>query len=314
MENKYQLQGQSGRLDKVLGDLIIDESRSTIQKWIKSGLVSVDGQVAKANHKLQGHELVSVQFEEGAHLEPALPIDLVPQAMDLDIVYEDDHLLVINKPAGMVVHPSKGHSEGTLVNGLLYYLGDSLAQDPQNLRPGLVHRIDKDTSGLLVVAKHNQAHQALASQLEDHSMGRTYIALVNGLVKENQGTIEVPLKRDPANRLRWTGDKTGKQAITHFQVLTRYKDSTLLSLQLETGRTHQIRVHMEFIGHPIVGDPVYRKGLNSTKSSLGHFHEGQFLHAQELHFKHPVSGEDLSFSCPLPEKFLKLLDDIAEED
>ena len=306
-KEKFQLEGQAGRLDKVLTDLLPGESRSTIQKIIKDGLVSVNGQEKKANFKLKGNETLLLERRSLVVEEDSMP---EPEAMDLDIIYEDGDILVINKPAGLVVHPSKGHLKGTLVNGLLHYLNGNLSTGSDFYRPGIVHRIDKDTSGLLVVAKHNAAHQALAEQLLNHDMRRSYMALVHGQVKAPQGTIEAPLQRDPANRLRWTVDKEGKYALTRFQVMENFENATLLDLELETGRTHQIRVHLEFIGHPLVGDPVYRKGLDHIKGSLVHDMSGQLLHAYALKLQHPRSGEWLEFKAPLPRRFEEALDQL----
>ena len=305
---EFQLKGQSGRLDKILTDLMPGESRSTIQKIIKDGLVKVDGHHQKANFKLKGDECLLVERRSFIVKEDTLP---EAEAMDLNIVYEDDDILVINKPAGLVVHPSKGHLQGTLVNGLLHYLNGNLSCGSDLYRPGIVHRIDKDTSGLLVVAKHNAAHQALADQLVNHDMRRSYMALVHGHVKAPQGTIEAPLQRDPANRLRWTVAKDGKYALTRFQVLESYENATLLDLELETGRTHQIRVHLEFIGHPLVGDPVYRKGLDHVKGSLVHDMSGQLLHAYALKLQHPRTGEWLEFKASLPGHFEQVLSQLA---
>lgn len=305
---EFQLKGQSGRLDKILTDLMPGESRSTIQKIIKDGLVKVDGHHQKANFKLKGDECLLVERRSFIVKEDTLP---EAEAMDLNIVYEDDDILVIDKPAGLVVHPSKGHLQGTLVNGLLHYLNGNLSCGSDLYRPGIVHRIDKDTSGLLVVAKHNAAHQALADQLVNHDMRRSYMALVHGYVKAPQGTIEAPLQRDPANRLRWTVAKDGKYALTRFQVLESYENATLLDLELETGRTHQIRVHLEFIGHPLVGDPVYRKGLDHVKGSLVHDMSGQLLHAYALKLQHPRTGEWLEFKAPLPGHFEQVLSQLA---
>ena len=305
---EFQLKGQAGRLDKILTDLMPGESRSTIQKIIKDGLVRVDGHHQKANFKLKGDECLLVERRSLIVEEDTLP---EPEAMDLNIVYEDDDILVINKPAGLVVHPSKGQLQGTLVNGLLHYLNGNLSCGSDLYRPGIVHRIDKDTSGLLVVAKHNAAHQALADQLVNHDMRRSYMALVHGHVKAPQGTIEAPLQRDPANRLRWTVAKDGKYALTRFQVLESYENATLLDLELETGRTHQIRVHLEFIGHPLVGDPVYRKGLDHVKGSLVHDMSGQLLHAYALKLQHPRTGEWLEFKAPLPGHFEQVLSQLA---
>ena len=305
---EFQLKGQAGRLDKILTDLMPGESRSTIQKIIKDGLVRVDGHHQKANFKLKGDECLLVERRSLIVEEDTLP---EAEAMDLNIVYEDDDILVIDKPAGLVVHPSKGHLQGTLVNGLLHYLNGNLSCGSDLYRPGIVHRIDKDTSGLLVVAKHNAAHQALADQLVNHDMRRSYMALVHGHVKAPQGTIEAPLQRDPANRLRWTVAKDGKYALTRFQVLESYENATLLDLELETGRTHQIRVHLEFIGHPLVGDPVYRKGLDHVKGSLVHDMSGQLLHAYALKLQHPRTGEWLEFKAPLPGHFEQVLSQLA---
>lgn len=305
---EFQLKGQAGRLDKILTDLMPGESRSTIQKIIKDGLVRVDGHHQKANFKLKGDECLLVERRSLIVEEDTLP---EAEAMDLNIVYEDDDILVINKPAGLVVHPSKGHLQGTLVNGLLHYLNGNLSCGSDLYRPGIVHRIDKDTSGLLVVAKHNAAHQALADQIVNHDMRRSYMALVHGHVKAPQGTIEAPLQRDPANRLRWTVAKDGKYALTRFQVLESYENATLLDLELETGRTHQIRVHLEFIGHPLVGDPVYRKGLDHVKGSLVHDMSGQLLHAYALKLQHPRTGEWLEFKAPLPGHFEQVLSQLA---
>lgn len=305
---EFQLKGQAGRLDKILTDLMPGESRSTIQKIIKDGLVKVDGHHQKANFKLKGDECLLVERRSFIVKEDTLP---EAEAMDLNIVYEDDDILVINKPAGLVVHPSKGHLQGTLVNGLLHYLNGNLSCGSDLYRPGIVHRIDKDTSGLLVVAKHNAAHQALADQLVNHDIRRSYMALVHGHVKAPQGTIEAPLQRDPANRLRWTVAKDGKYALTRFQVLESYENATLLDLELETGRTHQIRVHLEFIGHPLVGDPVYRKGLDHVKGSLVHDMSGQLLHAYALKLQHPRTGEWLEFKAPLPGHFEQVLSQLA---
>ena len=305
---EFQLKGQAGRLDKILTDLMPGESRSTIQKIIKDGLVRVDGHHQKANFKLKGDECLLVERRSLIVEEDTLP---EPEAMDLNIVYEDEDILVINKPAGLVVHPSKGHLQGTLVNGLLHYLNGNLSSGSDLYRPGIVHRIDKDTSGLLVVAKHNAAHQALADQLVNHDMRRSYRALVHGHVKAPQGTIEAPLQRDPANRLRWTVAKDGKYALTRFQVLESYENATFLDLELETGRTHQIRVHLEFIGHPLVGDPVYRKGLDHVKGPLVHDMSGQLLHAYALKLQHPRTGEWLEFKAPLPGHFEQVLSQLA---
>lgn len=303
----YQLQGEKDRLDKLLSELMEDTSRSTVQKLIKDECVLVDGKVEKANYKAKGSELITVHipFEK----EIAMDAENIP----LDIIYEDDDLLIVNKPINMVVHPSKGHPHGTLVNALLYYLGNKLSKIGEVNRPGIVHRIDKDTSGLIVVAKNDLAHQALSLQLADHSMGRTYVALVNGQIESPKGIIEFPLKRDSKNRLRYAVDKEGKYALTEFQVLDRFEEASLVEASLKTGRTHQIRVHLEAIGHPIIGDPVYRNGINNFKGQLAKLHDGQYLHAQSIHFKHPTSHEEMTFSTGLPERFEEIIKTLTKE-
>ncbi|MBZ6526327.1 RluA family pseudouridine synthase [Aerococcaceae bacterium DSM 111021] len=300
---KFELEGEIGRLDKVLVDLLSDEtfSRSTIQKLLKNQHITVDGVHQKANYKLNGSETIEVTIPEEEQ------IDILPEDIPLDIVYEDSDVLVINKPVNMVVHPSKGHYTGTLVNALIFYLGDNLSESSEVVRPGIVHRIDKDTSGLIVVAKNNVAHQKLSEQLEDHSMGRSYIALVNDIIETPTGIIEAPIKRDPNNRVKFTTDHGGKYALTHFEVLETFAHNTLVKVELKTGRTHQIRVHFEFIEHPIVGDPLYRQGVGQMKGQLARLDDGQFLHAQSLHFIHPTTGEEMTFTTELPERFEEII-------
>lgn len=283
------------RLDKVLtGELGL--SRTTIQSWLKAGLISVNGEVVKSNYKAQsGDEVTILQKEEDV-------ITIQPENIPLDIVFEDDSLIVVNKPSGMVVHPSKGHYSGTLVNALLYHsnsLSDSTSEEIY--RPGLVHRIDKDTSGLLVIAKNNDVHQKLAEQIAENKMNREYIAIVDGHFAHETGVVEAPLYRHQTNRLKRVVEKGGKNAITHFEVLDSFSDYSLVSCRLETGRTHQIRAHMEFIKHPIVNDPVYHpKGKNATEF-------GQFLHARTLSFTHPLTGETLNFQVEPPKEFAEFI-------
>ena len=282
---------KSDRLDKVLtAELGI--SRSTVQGWLKSDLVKVNGEFVKSNYKAQNGDVVTILKKE----EEVVTIQ--PENIPLDIVYEDDVLIVVNKPSGMVVHPSKGHYSGTLVNALLYHsnsLSDSTSEEIY--RPGLVHRIDKDTSGLLVIAKNNDVHQKLAQQIAENKMNREYIAIVDGHFAHETGVIDAPLSRHQTNRLKRVVEKGGKHAVTHFEVLDSFADYSLVSCRLETGRTHQIRAHMEFIKHPIVNDPLYHpKGKNATAF-------GQFLHAKTLSFTHPVSGETLTFQVDPPKEF-----------
>ena len=282
---------KSDRLDKVLtAELGI--SRSTVQSWLKSDLVKVNGEFVKSNYKAQNGDLVTILKKE----EEVVTIQ--PENIPLDIVYEDDVLIVVNKPSGMVVHPSKGHYSGTLVNALLYHsnsLSDSTSEEIY--RPGLVHRIDKDTSGLLVIAKNNDVHQKLAQQIAENKMNREYIAIVDGHFAHETGVIDAPLSRHQTNRLKRVVEKGGKHAVTHFEVLDSFADYSLVSCRLESGRTHQIRAHMEFIKHPIVNDPLYHpKGKKATEF-------GQYLHARTLSFTHPISGEALNFQVDPPKEF-----------
>lgn len=282
---------KSDRLDKVLtAELGI--SRSTVQSWLKADLVIVNGEFVKSNYKAQNGDTVTILKKE----EEVVTIQ--PENIPLDIVYEDDVLIVVNKPSGMVVHPSKGHYSGTLVNALLYHsnsLSDSTSEEIY--RPGLVHRIDKDTSGLLVVAKNNDVHQKLAQQIAENKMNREYIAIVDGHFAHETGVIDAPLSRHQTNRLKRVVEKGGKSAITHFEVLDSFSEYSLVSCRLETGRTHQIRAHMEFIKHPIENDPLYHpKGKTASEF-------GQYLHARTLSFTHPVSGEALNFQVELPKEF-----------
>ena len=282
---------KSDRLDKVLtAELGI--SRSTVQGWLKSDLVKVNGEFVKSNYKAQNGDVVTILKKEEEQ------VTIQPENIPLDIVYEDDVLIVVNKPSGMVVHPSKGHYSGTLVNALLYHsnsLSDSTSEEIY--RPGLVHRIDKDTSGLLVIAKNNDVHQKLAQQIAENKMNREYIAIVDGHFAHETGVIDAPLSRHQTNRLKRVVEKGGKHAVTHFEVLDSFADYSLVSCRLETGRTHQIRAHMEFIKHPILNDPLYHpKGKNASEF-------GQYLHARTLSFTHPISGEALNFQVDPPKEF-----------
>lgn len=283
------------RIDKYITESWEEEvSRSQVQLWIASGQVKVNGNPVKANYKLAEGDRLEVSVPEPAAVE------IVPEDIPLDVAYEDRDVIVVNKPRGMVVHPAPGHGSGTLVNALMYHCKD-LSGINGELRPGIVHRIDKDTSGLLMAAKNDKAHASLAAQLKDHSVTRRYVALVHGNVSHDQGTVDAPIGRDPQDRKMFTViEKNSKHAVTHFAVLERFGDYTLLELQLETGRTHQIRVHMKFIGHPLVGDPMYgrNKGIKM---------DGQALHAKVLGFIHPSSGEYMEFTAELPADMVELL-------
>lgn len=292
-------EGEKGRLDKVLAERFTDYSRSQLQKWIAKGLVTVNGQVAVDKYKVRPGDKVSVT--------PAKPqkISLEPEKIPLDIVYEDEDLLVVNKPQGMVVHPAPGHPNHTLVNALLYHC--PLSTINGEFRPGIVHRIDKDTSGLLMVAKNDQTHRSLAHQLKEKTTKREYVALVHGQIKTDHGTIDAPLGRSKRDRKKQAIVADGRHAVTHFRVLKRYRHYTLVACRLETGRTHQIRVHMASIGHPLAGDPLY----GPRKTLPG---KGQYLHARLLGFKHPRTGKDMLFTAPLPAWFQQMLDHLDATD
>ncbi|RCW46559.1 RluA family pseudouridine synthase [Paenibacillus prosopidis] len=291
---------QSGeRLDKFVTDSMDDTavSRTQVQEWIKAGAVEVDGKAAKANYKVTESNRVVLHIPE---LENAA---IEPEAIPLEVIYEDSDLIVINKPRGMVVHPAPGHTSGTLVNALMHHCKD-LSGINGMIRPGIVHRIDKDTTGLLMAAKNDLAHISLAEQLKEHTVTRKYIALVHGNLPHDQGTIDAPIGRDLKDRKLFTvTERNSRHAVTHFVVLERLGDYSIVELQLETGRTHQIRVHMKYIGHPLAGDPVY--GRNKTVAL-----KGQALHAAVLGFKHPRSGERLQFEVPLPADFEHVLNSL----
>lgn len=302
MDNQIEviIKEEKGRIDKVLNDRLPEYSRSQIQQWIKNQHVSIDGKPIKANYKVSAGDQILIEIPEPEEL------DLVPENLNLEIVYEDDDVVIVNKPQGMVVHPSAGHPQGTLVNGLLYQI-KTLSTINDVVRPGIVHRIDKDTSGLLMVAKNDRAHEALAKQLKDKTSLRKYVALVHGEIPHEKGRIEAPIGRSKVNRKMQDVIEDGKPAVTHFEVLKRYEGYTLIELQLETGRTHQIRVHMKYIGYPVAGDPLY----GPKKTLKGN---GQFLHAKLLGFEHPTTGEMRVFEAPLPELFKKTLKQLKEKD
>lgn len=291
--------GQTGRLDKVVAGLLPDVSRSQLKKWITDGHVLVNGQVEKPKYSLSVGDQVTVTPEE------VKKIDLQPENIPLDIIYEDDDVLVVNKPQGMVVHPAPGHPDHTLVNALLYHC--PLSHINGEFRPGIVHRIDKDTSGLLMVAKNDQAHRSLAAQLKAKTNQREYTALVHGVIKEDKGTIDAPLGRSKKDRKKQAVVNDGRHAVTHFEVLRRFKHYTLVKCRLETGRTHQIRVHMAYINHPLAGDPLYgpRKTLPGN---------GQYLHAGLLGFKHPRTGKQMLFAAPLPDNFQRMIKHLEQVD
>ncbi|MED3563123.1 RluA family pseudouridine synthase [Bacillus xiapuensis] len=293
MEHTILEEQKGDRIDKAISTLDSEWSRTQVQQWIKDGNVLVNGQVVKTNYKCAVNDVIEITIPDPESL------DCLPEEMDLDIYYEDKDVLVVNKPRGMVVHPAPGHLTGTLVNGLMAHCKD-LSGINGVLRPGIVHRIDKDTSGLLMVAKNDMAHESLVNQLVQKTVSRKYKAIVHGVIPHDFGTIDAPLGRDPKDRQSMTVVDDGKHAVTHFHVLERFKDYSFVECQLETGRTHQIRVHMKYIGYPLAGDPKY-----GPKKTLDI--EGQALHAGVLGFVHPRTQEYLEFEAPLPDDFKRLL-------
>ena len=287
------------RIDRCLSDKYEDLSRSYLQKLLKDQGVTVNGKIVKANYKLQAGDLVQTTVPDLS--EP----DILPENIPLDILYEDDDVLVVNKPKGMVVHPANGHTSGTLVNAIMYHCQGNLSGINGVMRPGIVHRIDKDTTGALLVCKNDTAHRDLAQQLKDHTIKRRYRAIVSGNLKEDEGTVEGPIGRHPVDRKKMAiNEKNGKDAITHYKVLERFDKYTYMEFKLETGRTHQIRVHMASIGHPLLGDTLYSNGKSPYKL------QGQTLHAMTIGFIHPGTREYMEISAPLPEYFEKILRDL----
>ena len=283
------------RLDQFLAEQLEELTRSAAQRLAEEEHVLLNGKPLKKNYKMTGCETLEV------HLPDPEPIDAVPQNIPLDIAYEDEDLLVINKPKGMVVHPAPGNPDGTVVNAVLYHCGESLSGIGGAFRPGIVHRIDKDTSGLLIIAKNDRAHLYLSEQLKDHTLARTYEAVVIGGLKEDKGTVNAPIGRSPKDRKKMAIVPDGRHAVTHYEVLARYPGYTHIRCKLETGRTHQIRVHMASLGHPIAGDEVY--GPSKSKFDL----QGQCLHARELTFLHPADGQPRLVKSDLPDYFTDLL-------
>ena len=287
------------RLDQCRADGVEELTRSAAQRLAEEQRVLLDGRPLKKNYKITGGETLEVSLPDPE------PIDAVPQDIPLDIVYEDGDVLVINKPKGMVVHPAPGNPDGTVVNAVLYHCGSSLSGIGGAFRPGIVHRIDKDTSGLLIVAKNDRAHLCLSAQLKDHTLARTYEAVVIGTLKEDRGTVDAPLDRSPKDRKKMAVVPGGRRAVTHYEVLARYPGYTHVRCRLETGRTHQIRVHMASLGHPIAGDTVY--GPARQKYDL----QGQCLHARELTFLHPADGRKMHLKCELPGYFTDFLNKLG---
>ncbi len=293
-------ESKNQRLDAFLASSLDGLTRSQATRLIESGEVAVNGRAVSKSYKLAGGEDIAVTLPEPE------PVEAVPQDIPLDVVYEDADVIVVNKPSGMVVHPAPGHPDGTLVNALLYHCAGTLSGVGGALRPGIVHRIDRDTSGLIIAAKNDAAHQYLSAQLADHTLARTYECIVVGALREDRGTVNAPIARHPTDRKRMAVVAGGREAVTHWEVIARYPGYTHVRCRLETGRTHQIRVHMAYIGHPILGDTVY--GAKKEVPGL----TGQCLHAVGLRFLHPRTHEVVELSCPLPEEFTRMLQKIRK--
>lgn len=293
------IDGEKGRLDKVVAEKITNLSRTKIKELVKDKNILVNKKFEKVSYKVQSGDVIDIT------IPPVKPLSLEAENLHLDIVYEDSDVIVVNKPQGMVVHPSAGHPDHTLVNGLLYHTRD-LADSPEGFRPGIVHRIDKDTSGLLMIAKNDKARESLEKQLSEKINKREYLAIVHGNFEVKNGIINAPIGRNPNNRKQMAVNPKGKDAVTHFTVLEQFKNYSLVKCVLETGRTHQIRVHMKYIGHPLAGDPLY----GPKKTLSGH---GQFLHAKTLGFYQPSTNDWLEFSAPLPTIFEKQLENLRQE-
>lgn len=296
---KLVIDGEKGRLDKVVAEKITDLSRTKIKELVNDKNILVNKKFEKVSYKVQSGDVIDIT------IPPVKPLSLEAENLHLDIVYEDSDVIVVNKPQGMVVHPSAGHPDHTLVNGLLYHTRD-LADSPEGFRPGIVHRIDKDTSGLLMIAKNDKARESLEKQLAEKINKREYLAIVHGNFEVKNGIINAPIGRNPNNRKQMAVNPKGKDAVTHFTVLEQFKNYSLVKCVLETGRTHQIRVHMKYIGHPLAGDPLY----GPNKTLMGH---GQFLHAKTLGFYQPSTNDWLEFSAPLPTIFEKQLENLRQE-
>lgn len=290
------------RLDTYIPSVDTDITRTSAQRLIEDGNILVNGKNAKVSYKIQENDKISVEITEPKQIE------LKAQNIPIEIIYEDSDIIVVNKPKGMVVHPANGNPDGTLVNAIMAICKDSLSGIGGKIRPGIVHRIDKDTSGLLIVAKNDNAHVKMSEQIKNHEVKKTYIALVRGVFKENEATIDMPIGRSPSDRKKMAVNKNGKNAITHIKVLKRFDKYTLLQVNIETGRTHQIRVHLSHIGYPIVGDYTYSNGKNEFDVI------GQCLHAQKLEFKHPITQKDMCLEAELPQYFKDILDKLKDRE
>ena len=297
---QYIVKENGKRLDAYVSSQDEEITRTAAQRLIEQGLILVNGKRQKVSYKISSGEIITIEEVE------AKEIELKAQDIPLEIIYEDNDIIVVNKPKGMVVHPANGNPDGTLVNAIMAICKDSLSGIGGEIRPGIVHRLDKDTSGLLIVAKNDKAHVNMSEKIKNHEVKKTYIALVRGIVKENEATIDMPIGRSNSDRKKMAVTKMGKNAVTHIRVLKRYEKYTLLEINIETGRTHQIRVHLSHIGYPIIGDTTYSNG----KNEFGVI--GQCLHAKSLEFKHPITENDMKLEAPLPEYFQNILNELEK--
>lgn len=298
---KYIVEESGKRLDAYITSIDSEITRTAAQRLIEQGNILVNGEKKKTAYKVSNGDIITIEKEEPKEIE------LKAQNIPIDIIYEDDDIIVVNKPKGMVVHPANGNPDGTLVNAIMAICKDSLSGIGGEIRPGIVHRLDKDTSGLLIVAKNDKAHVNMSEQIKNHEVKKTYIALVRGVVKENEATIDMPIGRSTSYRKKMAVIKTGRNAVTHIKVLKRYNKYTLLQVNIETGRTHQIRVHLSHIGYPIVGDYTYSNGKNEFGVV------GQCLHAKCLEFKHPITGAEMKLEAPLPKYFEEIIQKLDNE-
>jgi len=302
LEEYYIRKEEAGvRLDKAVAAKLKKMSRETVQRLIEDENIKVNGKKAKVSYKVNEGDKIEIKEEQPKE------IALKPQEIPLDIVYEDNDIIVINKAKGMVVHPGNGNLDGTLANAVMAICKDSLSGIGGEIRPGIVHRLDKDTSGLIIIAKNDEAHINMSNQIKERKVKKTYIALVKGTVKENEATINMPIGRSTKDRIKMAVTRSGKTAVTHFKVLERYEGFTLLEVNIETGRTHQIRVHLAEIGYPVVGDEVYSNGKNPFNV------KGQMLHAKKLVFEHPITNKKMELEAPLPEYFENILEKLRNE-
>lgn len=295
---------EKNRLDSYIASKDLELSRSMIKKLLEDGKITVNGEITKASYKVQLNDKIEIDIEKPKEVK------LEAQEIPLDVIYEDNDILVVNKQKGLIVHPGNGNLDGTLANAVMAHCKDSLSGIGGELRPGIVHRLDKDTSGLLIIAKNDKAHIKMSEQIKDRKVKKTYIALVRGIISENEATINMPIGRSTKDRKKMAVTKNGKEAITHFKVLNRFTTNkasyTLLEVKIDTGRTHQIRVHMAEIGHPVIGDTVYSNGKNEFGVV------GQCLHAKKLEFTHPITEKEMNLEAPLPEYFEKIIEELEK--